>query len=164
MGILNDSVGPHDVAVQSVRHRDVKEVLVKVAGQRSVGRTFQIHENVPLPRWPTRRQIGELELVTVKQYRVEVRQIRVAPVVRRVTIVYGTIVEYVALAHVKCLVAEHGVPEQDLLRRVPHSRVAIDDPPEVEDVVDPAVEIEGQNVEGEREDRDDDQADFHEYP
>lgn len=162
MDVLHDPVSPHNIAVQSVRHRGVKEILVKMVGQRPIGRAFEIHENVPLARAPALGQIGESQLVPVEQDRVKFREIRVTSVVGRVTVVHGAIGEYVPFAHVKRLVVEHGVPEQDLLGRVCDPRVPRDHPFEMHDIVDPPVEIDGQ--EGEREDREDDQTVPFQYP
>lgn len=148
--VLHDPISPYNIAVQSVRHRGVKEILVKMVGEGPVGRAFEIHENVPLAGAPSQRQIGEFQLVPVEQDRVKFREIRVTPFVGRVTIVDGAIDEYIPFPHVKILVVEHRVPEQDLLGRVCDSIVPRDHPFEMYYIVEGTVEVD---VEGEREDR-----------
>lgn len=90
----------------------------------------------------------------MEQDRVEFREIRVTSFVGRVTIVHGAIDEYVSFPHVKILVVEHRVPEEDFLGRVCDSSVVPHGGPfEMYYIVDRVVEIDGQYVEGEREDR-----------
>lgn len=118
--VLHDPISPYNIAVQSL------------AGA------------------PSQRQIGEFQLVPVEQDRVKFREIRVTPFVGRVTIVDGAIDEYIPFPHVKILVVEHRVPEQDLLGRVCDSIVPRDHPFEMYYIVEGTVEVD---VEGEREDR-----------
>lgn len=97
----------------------------------------------------------------MEQDRVKFREIRVTSFVGRVTIVHGAVDEYISFPHVKILVVEHRVPEQDFLGRVCDSGVPRDDPFEMYYVVERIVEID---VEGEREDRQDDQIVPFQYP
>ena len=94
----------------------------------------------------------------MKQDRVELLHVRVPSVVGGEAIFNRTVDENVPAAERKQLVAEHRVPEQDLLGPVAEPLASGRELPEQQDVADPAVEVERQQVQGADGGRENDQA------